>query len=412
MPPEKRPVFDITLVPKLRVLEGAMISVASGFEPLMYQNFDRLMRGLTDLGMRMQIITNGTLLSRGKIDTLLASNMDIINFSFDGIRKETFEHIRRGADYEETLDNMLSAREAFRGRETAFLVNSTTMRCNLHEAIEILDFWESHDFDVVRFLPMIVRYPDQGLIRESLYPIREDMKKVFDRVALHVIENSLKAVALLPYMYSSDVRQCFPKNFSDLYVRSNNPESCNVASLRERFQFGEHPLMRFYDCRSPFTAATILASGDVQLCYKYSVGNIHENAFEEIWFGEQAHRVRQQVIGAPTDCAACDCFRFGIAFHRLDADRIENYFSGELRKYLADVDFEHGLIRAKIAPKAPRLVGSEGDYNIVVYADRYFGIPQSAGPLDVDKTDLSTIPNVMVENAYAPLVTRIRRVVN
>src|SRR5207248_10874208 len=128
-------------------------------------------------------------------------------------------------------------------------------------------------------------------------------------------------VMLMPYLYTSEIRQRFPKNCRGLYVSSDNPESRSVLSLRERFQLGEHPLMRFYDCRSAFTAATILANGEVQLCYKFSVGNIHERAFEEIWFGEAAHRVRQQIIGAPTDCATCDCFKFGIAFHKLDADQ-------------------------------------------------------------------------------------------
>jgi len=268
MATEKRPVFDIALLPRLKALKGAFVSVASGFEPTMYRDFDRLMRGLTDLGVQMQIITNGTLLDRAKINTLLASNMDIINFSFDGIRKETFEHIRRGADYEETLENMLSTREAFRGRDTAFLVNSTTMRCNLEESVEILDFWERHDFDVVRFLPMVVRYSDQDLVRESLYPIRDRVKQVFDMAALHVIENNLKAVMLMPYLYSSEVRRRFPRNCSGLYVYADNPKSRRVLSLRERFQLGEHPLMRFYDCRAAFTTATILANGDVQLCYK------------------------------------------------------------------------------------------------------------------------------------------------
>lgn len=412
MPQEKRPVFDITLLPKLRALTGGFVSVASGFEPLLYKDFDKLMHGLTELDMHIQIISNGTLLDRSKIDTLLSSNMEIINFSFDGIRKETFEYIRRGAVYEETVDNMLSTREAFRGRETAFLVNSTTMKCNLYESLEILDFWDSHDFDVVRFLPMVVRYPDQELIRESLYPMRDSMKQVFDQAATHVIDRNLKVVMLMPFLYTSEIRKQFPENFRGLYVCSNNPASRTVLSLRERFQLGEHPLMRFYDCRSAFTAATILANGDVQLCYKFSVGNIKERTFEDIWFGEAAHRVRQQIVGAPTDCAACDCFKFGIAFHKLDADRVENYFIGELGPYSEYVDFDAGIIRAKVAPKPPRLVSAEAGYNIVAYAGQYFGIPHSTGPLEVDKADLSAIPNVLVANTYAQLVARIRATAN
>lgn len=409
MPSEKHPVFDVNLVPKLKALEGAYASIGSGFEPLLYKDFDRLMGGLAGLGMHMQLITNGTLLTKSKLQRLLDCNMDIINFSFDGIRKDTFEYIRRGADHADTLRNILDTRAGFAGRQTAFLVNTTTMRSNLNESIEILDFWDRHDFDVVRFLPMVVRYPDQELIRESLYPIREDMKRVFDSASVHLIENNLKTVMLLPYLYASQIREKFPENYAGLYVCSKNSAKRKILSLRERFQLGDHPLMRFYDCRAAFTTATILANGDIQLCYKYSIGNLHKDSFEDIWFGEEANRVRQLIVGEPTDCAACDCFKFGIAFHKLDADCVENYFTRELNPYVNDIDFLTGLIHGKVTPKPPRLVLSEADYNIIAYNGKYFGIPHSLGHLEVDKTDFSTISNVIVEGTFSSALARVRK---
>src|SRR5262249_25502310 len=156
---EKRPMFDIDLLRQLKCLRGGYASVASGFEPMMYPDFEALMLGLSDLDMRLQIITNGTLCDKRNIDVLLSSNMHIVNFSFDGIRKQTYEHIRRGANYEETLQRILATREAFRGRDTFFLLNSTTMQMNLDESIELLEFWDEYDFEVVRYLPMTIRYP-------------------------------------------------------------------------------------------------------------------------------------------------------------------------------------------------------------------------------------------------------------
>lgn len=409
MAAEKHPVFDIDLVAKLKVLKGAFASIGSGFEPMLYRDFDRLMGELADFGIRMQLITNGTLLNKSKLQRLLECDLEIINFSFDGIRKETFEHIRRGAEHADTLRNILDTRRAFAGKQTAFLINTTTMRSNLNESIEILEFWDSHDFDVVRFLPMQVRYPDQALIRESLYPIREDMKRMFDRAAMYLIENNLKTVMLLPYLYPSQVRERFLDNYDGLYVYSDNAAKRKILSLRERFQFGDHPLMRFYDCRAAFTTATILANGDIQLCYKYSVGNLHKDSFEDIWFGEEANRVRQLITSDPADCAACDCFKFGIAFHRLDADSVENYFTCELGAYVGEIDFQTGDIQTKVTPKPPRLVLSEGDYNIVAYDDQYFGVPHSLGPLNIDKTDLSAIPNVIVEGKFASTLARVRQ---
>ena len=408
MSTEPRPIFDVGLLSRLPALDGTYVAVASGFEPTMYHDFDRFMRGLTDLGAKIQIITNGVLLDQKRRETLLASNMAIINFSFDGIRKRTFEYIRRGAQYENTIENILSTREAFQGRDTAFLVNSTTMKSNLEETIEAIDFWDRHDFDVVRFLLMVVRHADADLIRESLYPIRERAKQVFEQAALHIIQNNLKIVMLRPFEQNSVVARRYTENCPNLYVRSAHPKARIIASLRERFQLGRHPLMQYYDCRAAFNTATILANGDVQLCYKYSIGNLRRNTFEEIWFGEEASRVREKITNATKDCDACDCYKYGIAFHKLSVDCLENHFSMDLVPYLKFVDFQTGTIDAKISPKPPRLVRTEGSYNIVAYNDRYIVIPHAAGPLEIDKTDLSTIPGVFIEKTYQEAMSSLR----
>lgn len=365
------------------------------------------MDGLTKLDMKLQIITNGTLCDKENIAVLVASNLWTINFSFDGIRQPTYEYIRRKANCESTLERILATREAFQNRDTNFLLNSTIMRSNIDETMETIDFWDRHDFDVVRFLLMIVRAPDKDLIQESLYPVRDHAKQVFEAAARHVIEDRLKIVLLRPFFYDSDVSRRFPQNCDQLYVRSGNPQARFVPSLRELFQLGPHPLMPYHDCRAAFNTATILANGDVQMCYKYSVGNLHKNTFDEIWFGEAAHRIREKITGSPADCAACDCYRFGIAFARLDADRIENYFAAELAPYLDGIDFRTGVLHKAVPPPPPRLVGTEALYNIVHYANRYVGIPQAAGPLEVDKTDLLTIPGVVIDDSYSGIMSRL-----
>lgn len=408
MPAEKRPLFDISLLPQLSSLRGCFVSVASGFEPMLYPDFDRLMLGLTALDMRLQIITNGTLCDRKNIDILRSSNMYVINFSFDGIRKETYEHIRRQANFEQTVERILATKEAFRGTDTFFLVNSTTMRSNLEEAIETIDYWDASGFDLVRFLPMVVRYPDPGLITESLFPIRQRAKQVFDEAASHVIHERKRTAILLPFLYASSVRTEHPDRFDGLYVTSAHPQTKKVLSLREMFQLGRHPLMHEYDCRAAFNTATILASGDVQLCYKYTVGSLRRQTFEEIWFGEAADRVRQKIIGSTEDCAACDCYRFGIAFSRLSADRRETYFAQELLPYLDSIDWETGRIQRSVAAKPPRLVGSEAEYNIVAYDGRYIAVPLAAGAFEVDKVDLNAIPGVFIEESYSRAIARVR----
>ena len=44
----------------------------------------------------------------------------------------------------------------------------------------------------------------------------------------------------------------------------------------------------------------------------------------------------------------------------------------------------------------PKLVDSFNSYNIVHYEQRYIGVPQAAGPVNVDTADLSSIPAILI----------------
>jgi hypothetical protein len=57
----------------------------------------------------------------------------------------------------------------------------------------------------------------------------------------------------------------------------------------------------------------------------------------------------------------------------------------------------------------PRLVESVGKYNIVSYANRFFGVPQSAGPIEVDASDMTSVPGVIVDDALDKVRARIRK---
>jgi radical SAM protein with 4Fe4S-binding SPASM domain len=58
--------------------------------------------------VQVRIATNGTLLDTDLARDLILSGLDYISFSFDGPDRETYESIRRGAKYEETLENILN----------------------------------------------------------------------------------------------------------------------------------------------------------------------------------------------------------------------------------------------------------------------------------------------------------------
>ena len=112
------------------------------------------------------------MLNDAGIRALAAANMSYISLSFDGIKRETYEHIRRRARYDEVLGRIVAARNAFAGRSTFFNLNYTMMRRNLDEIAEATDFWDGHGFDAMNFIFMVVRELEPDLILESLFPVR------------------------------------------------------------------------------------------------------------------------------------------------------------------------------------------------------------------------------------------------
>ena len=400
-------LFDPSLIKKMSALKGAFVAVGSGFEPMMHPQFARIVGELSDLDMRLQLITNGTYCNKDNIAALRSANLFMLNFSFDGIRQATYEHIRRRANYDEVISKILATRAALSDRETFFAVNSTCQRLNLEETIETIDFWDRHDFDMVRFLLMVVRFAHADVLKQSLYPICAHAREVFDEAARHIIEGGKRIVMQRIFHLQSPVADQYPNNIRDRWVFSDHPGRRIAENYREIYQLGAHPQMRLFDCRAAFNSVSILPNGSVQMCYKYTIGSLHDADFEDIWFGEEANKVRRQIMSDAKDCLSCDCYRYGIALKKLDDDLIENHFSHDIIPHLHSANFETGEI--SMPPRPPLLVASENGYNIVLYAGEYAAIPISAGAFEVDKVDLRQIPGVKITDRFPKAMDYVRR---
>ena len=331
--------LDTSLLPKLSSLKGKWVCVGSNFEPSMHPQFAELMQYLSDMECKIDLATNGTLLKEKVTNQIAGCNIKNVTISFDGIRKETYEKIRRGAKYESAMERILYFRESLKQNDTFFATNSVLMRSNIDELIETIDLWDLNGFHQVRFIFMVLRSLDEDLLKESLYPIREYAFKKLDEAAKHVIDNNLEITLSSPYFNWSKLRKTHSNNVVANLVKSNNPNSRDYFNPRHHFQNGPYPGMKV-DCRSPFTFARIMWNGDVQLCYKYTVGNLNEQNFEDIWYGEEAQRVRQKVMVNPDICHACDYLRLCLSSTKIDVNDKINYFQQELIKEAKRIDFD------------------------------------------------------------------------
>src|SRR5204863_1285763 len=139
---------------------------------------------------------------------------------------------------------------------------------------------------------------------ESIFPLRERYHANLDAAAEELIARRRRISMASPYFHQSRLRLTHPDKVVGPVVVSGNPDTRKIAELRADYQLGAGPGMT-WPCRSPWTFARILPTGDVELCFKFVVGNLRERAFKDIWFGEAATAVRARVIAETTICPAC-----------------------------------------------------------------------------------------------------------
>jgi len=76
-------------------------------EPLLHPDLFEMIKYANRKGLRTKLHTNATLLTEERSYKLLESELDFISFSFDGYDKETYEKIRVGANFDETVANII-----------------------------------------------------------------------------------------------------------------------------------------------------------------------------------------------------------------------------------------------------------------------------------------------------------------
>jgi glycosyltransferase involved in cell wall biosynthesis/MoaA/NifB/PqqE/SkfB family radical SAM enzyme len=143
--------MDIALIRKV-IEEQAQLGLkeiipSTMGEPLLYEDFDEIIRLCTQHGIRMNLTTNGTFPKRGaeKWAHLLVPICSDVKISWNGGCKSTQEKIMRGTDWDQTLSNLrtfLSVRDEQRsaGRPACKVtLQLTFMEANLEELPAIIE---------------------------------------------------------------------------------------------------------------------------------------------------------------------------------------------------------------------------------------------------------------------------------
>ncbi|MCK9499614.1 MAG: twitch domain-containing radical SAM protein [Bacteroidales bacterium] len=113
-----------------------------GGEPFLIDNYYKIWDFLLEIKSKakLHVVTNGTSLN-DKVKTYLKNLNFTITVSFDAMKKDLFESIRVGANFEKVKSNILEYYKILGGKGLSLSV--TPMKSNCREVPEIIDFCNS-----------------------------------------------------------------------------------------------------------------------------------------------------------------------------------------------------------------------------------------------------------------------------
>lgn len=347
---------------QLEGLSGRWAKLGSLYEPAAHPEFDKICRRLTELGLKIDLTTNGALLTPRLIEAVKDCNFRIVTLSFDGARKETYERIRRGGDFDQALERIAAFKRAVQARipDAYFAVNYTILRSNIPEIVDAVKLFEAMGFDHIGFIGMVMRSDAPILVPEAIEPVKEEMAAALDAAAELVVAEGYRITLSSPHYRSSSLRQRDPEGFSrdDGLVVSAHPGARTPFTPSTHFQNGPYPGMHV-DCRSPFKFVRINYDGQVLLCQGVRIGNIYRQSLLDTWNGALAERMRGMVRESAEVCHDCEYFRFCIRANQVD--------------YAAEESFR--------SSNRARVVRTRGPFSIVHWRDKHLAIPHWIGAL-------------------------------
>ncbi len=142
-------------------------------EPLFHKDIVEWIRQAKALGLTVELITNGTLLTEDKARALIACGLDNLWISIDGATSDSYADVRLGAQLPLVIENVMRLRRLRKGSHFArpeIDVAFVAMKRNIHELPEVLNLAQRLDarqFKVSNVLPYTEELRDEILYAQE-----------------------------------------------------------------------------------------------------------------------------------------------------------------------------------------------------------------------------------------------------
>ena len=277
-------------------------------EPLFHQKTIEWIRRVKQLGVKVELITNGTILNEKISRQLIDAGLDTLWVSLDGASPESYEDVRLGAEFPTVLENL---RRLFKMRKGGHFpipeigVAFVAMKRNIADLPKIIKMGHSFGakyYSVSNIQPATTNMQEERLYTRTMRNIAYLPSPVLPKLSLPKMDFNEETQAALTEAFNS---------------------GCNVSYAGNNWG-GANDVCNFVESGTMSVAWT----GDVSPCWplmhkhlsylhgkprlsnKHIIGNVKDRWLNEIWLDPDYLAYRERLhnfVFAPcTFCGGCD----------------------------------------------------------------------------------------------------------
>mgnify|MGYP001604059715 CR=1 FL=1 len=235
--------------------------------------------------LRHSIVTNGQLISEKMAEKLVTHNVEL-TFSVDGVSKEVYEYIRRGADFEILIRNLTLIRELKKRHNSNLVLNLNVaiMKSNYHQLDNFIEFGKKYGFEFICIMPINIH------VRTP-----EDIFSNQDTQALTFIDKVSPKIEEMARQYGIRLENRLPR-----FIGEKTNEPLNKTEEGDSKNLEENNTTSLL-CHIPWQQLLVDYDGSVRpdcLCrIERNAGYLLEDlTLEDIWNNEVMVEYRKRIV--------------------------------------------------------------------------------------------------------------------
>jgi MoaA/NifB/PqqE/SkfB family radical SAM enzyme len=306
-------------------------------EPLFHQKTVEWIRRVKELGVKVELITNGTILTEKKCQELIDAGLDTLWVSLDGATPEGFADVRLGAELPLILENL---RRLFKMRGGGHFpkpeigVAFVAMKRNINDLPKIIKLGHTFGaryFSVSNVQPATPEMQEDRLYTRTMRNIAYMPSPVLPKLSLPKMDFDEDTMEALAEAFNSGCNVSFAGN--------NWGGANDVCNFVESGTMSISWTGEVSPCWPLMHTHMSYLHGKPRLSKKHIIGNVRENTLEEIWLNPEYVAYRERLhnfVFAPcTFCGGCD----------LSEENVEDCLGNEIAPVCGGCLWAQGIIQ-------------------------------------------------------------------